>query len=131
MSTALSNATQRAIRRIVGPDTFEILIEAVVDQVYKLSLNLPVGYKVTAAAAKTDSGTCTIDVQTVTPGGVAADITGLAGIAASAVIANAVPTFDGTEVVAAGGGLQLDISGNAAGVNLSVSITAQRITGGE
>ena len=131
MPSSLSNATQRAIRRIVGPDTFEILIEAVVNQVYKLSLALPVGYKVTQLDVKTESGTCDVDVQKVSTAGAVTDITGLTGVGASSTLATAVPTNDGTEDIAAGEGLQLEVTNNAAGVNLSVTVTAQRISGGQ
>ena len=129
MSSLLSNATQRAIRRIVGSDTFEILIEAVVDQVYKLSLALPVGFKVLSITSKTDSGTCTLDVQKVSPLGVETSIAGLSAVAATSTKATAVPTFNGTEVCAQGDGLQVEVSANAAAVNLSITIKASRQNG--
>lgn len=129
MSSLLSNATQRAIRRIVGSDAFEILIEAVVDQVYVLSLALPVGYKVLSLTAQTDSGTCDLEVQKVSPAGAVTVIAGLTGVAASNTKTTTAPSFNGTEVVAQGDGIQVEVSSNAAGVNLSITLKASRQNG--
>ena len=83
MSSLLSNATQRAIRNIVGPDNLEILIETVADQDYVLSLNIPVGYKVLSLTSELGAGTCTLNAQQVTTGGVATSIAGLSAISAT------------------------------------------------
>ncbi len=129
MSSLLSNATQRAIRKIVGSDSFEILIEAVVNQTYRLSLALPVGYKVLSLTAQSDSGTCTLNAQKVSALGVATSISGLAAVAATNTLTTTAPTFDGTEVCAQGEGLQVVITANAAAVNLSITVKASRQNG--
>ncbi len=129
MSSLLSNATQRAIRKIVGSDQFEILISSVVNQIYPLSLAMPVGYKVLSMTAKTASGTVTLAAAKVSALGVVTPISGLTAQAVTSTQATGVPTFDGTEIIAQGEGLQVTTSANAAGVDLSITIKASRQNG--
>jgi len=128
MTRTLSTPQQRALRTIFGPESFEILIEAVADQAYPLSLALPVGYILLNVTTELASGTCTVNVQKVVAG-TPASVTNLSAISATATQLESTPTDDGTNVFAAGDGLQFTASANAAGVDLSITIAMQRITG--
>ncbi len=128
MSSLLSNATQRAIRNIVGPDNLEILIETVADQDYVLSLNIPVGYKVLELTSELGAGTCTLNVQQVTPLGVATSIAGLSAVAATTARLVSSPTFNGSEIVAQGNGIKVVVTGNAGGANMNLTLKCQRFT---
>ncbi len=126
----LSNATQRAIRRINGGDTFEILIPSVADQAYTLTLDLPTNIRIRSMTAQTASGTCTINLQKVVAG-TPSSVTGLSAFAASATLATANATNDGTNDVEAGDGMQFTVSANAVGVDLSVTVEYDRVSGGQ
>ncbi len=129
MVQRLSNATQRAIRRINGDDTFEILVESPDVQLYKLSLAIPVGMRILSLDVKTSGGSCVLDIEKVDALGVTTDITGLTAVAVTSTRSTTLPTKDGSEVVAQGEQIQVNVTGNTAAADLSVTLKVQRLSG--
>ncbi len=128
--SSLSNATQRAVRRFVGGDTFEILIPTVANQGYTLTLDLPTNIRIRRMTAQTASGTCTLNLQKVVAG-TPSSVAGLSAFAASATKASADATNNGTNDVAASDGLQVSITANAVGVSLSITVEYDRTSGAQ
>lgn len=129
MVERLSNATQRAIRNIVGPDSFELLIPTVANQLYVLALALPVGYRLLSVQTKTISGTCTVAMAKLSTGAVSTPIAGLTAIAVTSTLLESLPTYDGTEVITQGYGLNFTVSANAVALTLAVSVKMKRLSG--
>jgi hypothetical protein len=129
MSSALANALSRAVQRIVGADSYPILIEAAADQVYLFDCYVPGPMKVTRATVVTNSGTITVNVQRVRAG-VTTSVAGLSALAASSTLASTDATGDDTAVFQAGDRLQITTTANAAAVDLAVSIGIERVGGG-
>jgi hypothetical protein len=129
MSSALANAVQRAIQRIVGGDSYPILIEAGANKTYVMDCYVPGPLKVTGVSIVTNTGTITIVVQRVRSG-VTVTVGGLSALAASSTLTTTAATGDDTAVFQTGDRLQITTSANAAAVDLAVSVSIERQGGG-
>ncbi len=112
----------RALFRILGnSQSINGLIEVGADKTYPILTYCAVPLRLTSLYMKTLSGTCTAKLQ---KNGV--DITGLTALAVTSVRAGVTATApsDGTNIFAIGDVLDLIITGSAAPLDLSWSITA-------
>jgi len=124
--TTLKRPVDRAVIRGMGNDSYTLIVETAGDKAYIIDLNLPQSVIVKQVSTKTSSGTCTVAVSKQTQAGANTPIAGVDAIAAAATQANTAPTGNGTEAIPAGNRLVVTVSGNAAALDLSVSIDVQR-----
>ena len=127
---ALQNATQRAVIRYIGNDTYPIFVESPGNKIFILDLAVPTGMNVASVTAKTLSGTVTVNVQKVS-GGVTTSLTGASAIAVTSTAATTAVTNDDNNVLAAGDTLQITTSAGAAPVDLAVSVNFLRTSGNQ
>ena len=128
--TQRQNATQRAIARIAGNDTYTLFIEAATNKIFILDLAVPENMSIQSVTLKTLSGTVTVNVQKVVIG-VTTSVTGVSAVAVTSVVQTIVPTVDGSETLPSGSTLQITTSAGAAPVDLSVSVNYIKISGNQ
>lgn len=125
----MQNATERAIQRIVGQDTYELQIGAVVDQVYRLSVAVPQKQQILSMSVVTESGDVDVTVQKVDADDVTTPVEGLEDIAATSTKATAAADGDASAVIEAGETLQIETANNNSAINLSITIRYKRLSG--
>lgn len=124
-----SNATQRAINRIAGEDSYPIFIASPANGIYVLDCYVPTNMTIVGASVITASGTITVNVQRIRSG-VTTSVAGLSALAASSTRSTTTATGDDTGVFVPGDQLQVTTSANAAGVSLAISVRLKRIGNG-
>jgi hypothetical protein len=129
MQSQLSNAVQRAQHRNAGKQPVDILVETPADQSYTLIAYVTSYFQVLSVAAILASGTISIAVRR-TRDGVTTTVGGLSALAASSTRATADATGDDTSLFIPGDTLLITTSANAAGVDLSVTISTQPMGSG-
>lgn len=129
MQSQLSNALQRAQHRIAGKQPVDILVETPADQDYTLIAYVTNYFQVVSLAAVLASGTISIAVKRIRAG-VTVTVAGLSALAATSTRATADATGDDTSLFIPGDTLLITTSANAAGVDLSVTVTTQPMGSG-
>lgn len=125
------NATQRAIQRIGGNDTYTLLAEAPGNKIFVLDLAVPTDMVVYSITAKTLSGTVTVNLQKVS-GGVTTSLTGASAVAVTSTAGTTTLTVNGANVnLAAGDILQITTSAGSTPVDLAVSVTYAKTSGNQ
>lgn len=128
---SLQNATQRAIQRINGNDTYTLLAEAPGNKIFILDLAVPTGMVVYSITAKTLSGTVTVNLQKVS-GGVTTSLSGGGAVAVTSTAATTTLTVNGANVnLAVGDTLQITTSAGATPIDLAVSVNYLKASGNQ
>lgn len=129
MQSQLSNALQRAQHRIAGKQPVDILVEAPADQTYTLIAYVTSYFQVVSLAAVLASGTINVTVKRVRAG-VTTTVAGLSALAVSNVRATDDSDLDDTSLFIPGDTLVIVTDTNAAGVDLSATVTVQPMGSG-
>lgn len=122
MQSQLSNAVQRAQHRIAGKQPVDILVETPADQDYTLIAYVTNYFQVVSLAAVLASGTINVTVKRIRSG-VTVTVAGLSALAASSTRAPADATGDDTSLFIPGDTLLITTDTNAAGVDLSATVS--------
>lgn len=129
MQSQLSNAVQRAQHRIAGKQPIDLLVETPADQNYTLIAYVTGYFQALSVAAVLASGTINVTVKRIRAG-VTATVAGLDALAASSTRATADADGDDTSLFIPGDTLLITTDTNAAGVDLSVTISVQPMGSG-
>jgi len=124
------NATQRAVIRYSGNDTYPLFIESPGNKIFILDIAVPTNMNVASVTVKTLSGTITVNVQKVS-GGVTTSLTGASAIAVTSTVQTVAVTNDGNNVLAAGDTLQITTSAGAAPADLALTVNFLRTSGNQ
>lgn len=122
MQSQLSNALHRAQHRIAGKQPVDILVETPADQNYTLIAYVTNYFQVISLAAVLASGTINVTVKRIRAG-VTETVAGLSALAASSTRATADATLDDTSLFIPGDTLLITTDTNAAGVDLSATVS--------
>lgn len=122
MQSQLSNPLHRAQHRIAGKQPVDILVETPADQDYTLIAYVTGYFQVVSLAAVLASGTINVTVKRIRAG-VTVTVAGLSALASSSTRATADATGDDTSLFIPGDTLLITTDTNAAGVDLSATVS--------